>query len=135
MTFPATLAPGATATLNVQFDPANSTAYSGGLTINSNSSGNGTIAIPVSGTGIPQPQVILTWQAPTPTGAPIAGYNVYRALSGNSSYTTLNASLITGTSFTDTTPQFNDNYQYYVTSVDTTGAESVSSNAITISIP
>ena len=62
-TFPVTLNPSLAITLDVQFDPAATGAVTGQLTIQSNSSTNGTAVISLSGTGIPH-QVDLSWQAP-----------------------------------------------------------------------
>ncbi|MGA8111537.1 MAG: choice-of-anchor D domain-containing protein [Acidobacteriaceae bacterium] len=49
--FPATLMPGQTATLQVQFDPASAGSVNGSLTINSNSSTGGSTVVSLSGTG------------------------------------------------------------------------------------
>ena len=50
-TFPVTLNPTQSVTLNVQFDPTAAGAVTGQLTIQSNSSTNGTAVIGLSGTG------------------------------------------------------------------------------------
>jgi len=52
-TFPMTLSPNQTATLNVQFDPTAAGAASGSLTFNSNSSTGSSTAVELSGTGVP----------------------------------------------------------------------------------
>jgi hypothetical protein len=49
--FPATLSPGQTATLNIEFNPTAAGAATGQLTITSNSSTNGSAVIGLSGTG------------------------------------------------------------------------------------
>jgi centrosomal CEP192-like protein len=133
-TFPMTLNPSQTATLNVQFDPTTTGAATGQLTITSNSSTNGTATISLSGTGIHH-QVDLNWSAPTGSSDPIAGYKVYRAPSGSSSYQLLNSSIDAQTTYTDSTPQSGTTYQYYVTSVDSSGAESAPSNSTSVTIP
>ena len=51
--FPVTLNPSSAVTLSVQFNPANSGAATGQLTISSNSSTNPTAVIGLSGTGLP----------------------------------------------------------------------------------
>ena len=58
---PVTLDPGASATLQVQFDPTVSGAVNGELTISSNSSSGSTTGVPLSGTGAnaPSPQLML----------------------------------------------------------------------------
>ena len=50
-TFPVTLNPTQSATVNVQFDPATAGAATGQLTVQSNSSTNGTAVISLTGTG------------------------------------------------------------------------------------
>jgi hypothetical protein len=134
LTFPVTLNAGQTATLNVQFDPTMAGAATGQITISSNSAGNGTIAINLSGTGFSY-AVALTWQAPTTSSDPVAGYNVYRAQQGSSTYQLLNPSITTQTTFTDSTVQAGLSYDYYVASVDSNGFLSVPSNEISVSIP
>jgi hypothetical protein len=134
MTFPATLNPGQSATLNVQFDPTTAGAVTGQLTISSNSSTNGTASIGLSGTGANH-QIALNWNAPGASANSIAGYRIYRAQSGSSSFQVLNSSLATQTSYTDMTAQNTTSYQYYVTAVDSTGTESAPSNQTTVSVP
>jgi Abnormal spindle-like microcephaly-assoc'd, ASPM-SPD-2-Hydin len=61
-TFPATLNPGQSLTVNVQFDPASAVAATGQLTIQSNSSTNSTAVVTLSGTGTAalSPQLTLS---------------------------------------------------------------------------
>jgi fibronectin type 3 domain-containing protein len=80
-------------------------------------------------------EVILTWDAPTDSTDPVAGYNVYRAISGSSTYELLNSSLDATTTYTDATVQNATAYVYYVESVDAEGSDSVPSNTYTVSIP
>ena len=79
-------------------------------------------------------QVDLSWQAPSGSNVAIAGYNVYRASSGTSSYALLN-SMDAQTAFNDISVQGGQTYNYYVTSVDSSGAESAPSNTTTVTIP
>ena len=58
-TFPVTLNPGLAMTLDVHFDPTTAGAATGLLTIQSNSSTNGTAVISLTGTGTP-PEVDLS---------------------------------------------------------------------------
>jgi hypothetical protein len=132
VTFPLTLNAGQTATLSLQFDPATAGAATGTLTITSNASSNSTAITALSGTGVPL-AVDLSWTAPS--DSEIAGFNVYRAKGGSSSYSRLNASVSSPASYTDSTVQAGITYQYYVTTVDTTGAESVPSNTATVVTP
>jgi hypothetical protein len=55
----------------------------------------------------------------------VAGYNLYRSTSTDGTYEKLNTSLITETSFTDTTGETGTTYYYRVRSVDSDGDESV----------
>lgn len=80
-------------------------------------------------------EVNLTWDAPTGSSDPVAGYNVYRAISGSSTYALLNSSLDTTTAYTDATAQGGTSYIYYVESVDDAGNSSSPSNTFTVSIP
>jgi Abnormal spindle-like microcephaly-assoc'd, ASPM-SPD-2-Hydin len=133
-TFPVTLNPGQTATLNVQFDPTTTGAATGQLTIQSNSSSSGTAVISLSGTGTP-PEVNLSWDAPSSSTDPVAGYNIYRSTGGSSSYQLLNSSIDTETTYVDSTVQSGTAYTYYVESVDFSGVQSVPSNQVSVTIP
>jgi hypothetical protein len=135
-TFSATLTPGQTATLGIQFDPTAAGAVTGSLTIISTSSGNGTVVIPLTGAGTTSPYAVdLTWDAPTSSTDPIAGYNVYRAPSGSSMYQLLNSSIDTQTTYTDSTVQSGQSYDYIVESVDDSGVESAPTSPIAVTIP
>jgi len=135
-TFPLTLNPGQTATLNVQFDPTAAGAASGQLTLTSNSSTGSSTVIALSGTGVATAYTVnLTWDAPTSSPDPVAGYNVYRSPSGAGDYQQLNSSAVTQTAYADTTAQNGQNYDYIVESVDASGITSVPSNVATLSIP
>jgi hypothetical protein len=135
-TFSATLTPGQTATLGVQFDPTAAGAVTGSLTIISSSSGNGTVVIPLTGTGTTSSYAVdLTWNAPTSSTDPIAGYNVYRAPSGSSMYQLLNSSVDTQTTYTDSTVQSGQSYDYIVESVDDSGVASAPTSPIAVTIP
>jgi chitodextrinase len=75
-------------------------------------------------------QVNLSWNASTDTGGSgLAGYNVYR----NGSK--LNSSLITATSFGDTTVSANTTYNYQVEAVDGAGNKSVKSTSVSATTP
>jgi serine protease len=75
-------------------------------------------------------QVNLSWDAPAPvTGITISGYNVYRAVSGSTTYVQINPTLDTTTSYQDTSVSDGVTYDYYVESVD---SEQVSSGPSTI---
>jgi hypothetical protein len=132
VTFPLTLNAGQTATLSVQFDPATSGAATGSLTFASDASSNSTAIAALSGTGVPL-AVDLSWTAPS--GSEIAGFNVYRATGSSSSFSRLNTSVTSPVSYLDSTVQAGLTYQYYVTTVDSSGAESVPSNTASVVTP
>ncbi len=135
-TFPVTLAPGIAVTLDVTLNPATTGAATGTLTINSNSSTNATYVIALSGTGVSAPHTVgLSWVAPSSSPDAVAGYHVYRSSSSSSSFVLLNSSLITNATYVDSSVQSGQTYNYEVKSVDSSGAESVSSNEATATIP
>jgi hypothetical protein len=129
------LSPGQSTTLNLQFDPTVAGAATGAVTITSNCS-MGAMAVGLSGTGMAATtyQVELTWDAPASSTDPVAGYEIYRATSGGS-YTLLNSSVNTPTTYTDTTVKAGATYNYEVMSVDASGVESVPSNVYSATIP
>jgi hypothetical protein len=68
----------------------------------------------------------ISWNTATDcNGDPVAGYTIYRATSTDGSYEKLTDSLITETSYTDTTAQNGTTYYYRVRSVDDDDDESV----------
>ncbi len=69
---------------------------------------------------------ILTWGASTSSN--VAGYNVYRSTTSGGTYTKLNSSLVTSTTFTDGTSQPGQTYFYVATAVDGSGNESAYSS-------
>ena len=129
--FPATLSPGQSLTLQVQFDPTKSGTFAGQLSIASNAS---SASIPLSGTGASH-QVELNWNPPSSSGDPIVGYNVYRASSGSSSFARLNSSVDATAAYTDGTVQSGAAYDYRVTSLNSSGLESSPSNKISVNVP
>jgi hypothetical protein len=135
-TFPLTLTPNQSATLSLVFDPTIAGAVAGQLNISSNSSTDPTAAIGLSGTGQTSDYAVnLTWDAPASSTDPVAGYNVYRAVTGSSTYQQVNPSVVAQTAFVDNTVQVGQTYQYIVESVDSTGDLSVPSNVASVVIP
>jgi hypothetical protein len=133
---PITLAPGETATLNLQFAPTTAGSASGQVTIVSDSATSSTTTIDLSGTGSNIAyRIDLAWDAPTGSTDPVVGYNVYRSPSGSSAYARLNSSMVTDTAFVDSTVASGQSYYCMVKSVDAAGVESSPSSTITISIP
>ena len=134
--FPITLNPNQTATISVQFDPTTAVAFTGQVTITSNSSTGSSTVVGLSGTGIAALyEVNLTWDAPTSSTDPVAGYNVYRAPSGSTSYQQLNSAAVTQTTYVDTTVLNGQTYDYIVESVDASGVTSSPSNMAAVPIP
>jgi hypothetical protein len=133
-TFPLTLNAGQTATLSLQFEPTATGATTGKLTITSNASSNSTAVVALSGTGVPL-AVDLSWNASSSSTDTISGYNIYRATGSSSSFAKLNSSVNSPDSYMDSTVQAGTTYEYYVTAVDSTGAESTPSNTATVVVP
>jgi hypothetical protein len=136
LSFPTTLNPGQSATLNIGFDPTTTGAKTGTVTLVSNASSGGTATIALSGTGQSTTYAVdLSWGAPSSSTDPVTGYNVYRSANGGSSYQLLNASVSTPTTYTDSTVQSGGSYQYYVESVDAQGKQSSPSNTWSVTVP
>ena len=132
---PLTLNPGQAATLEVEFDPTASGAVTGAVTLTSNASG-GTATVALTGTGqAASYEVQLSWDAPSNPSDPVVGYNVYRAVSGSTSYQLLNTSATASTDYTDSTVADSTAYTYYVESVDAEGNQSAPSNTYNVTIP
>lgn len=131
---PATLNPGQSASLTVQFSPTAAGAVSGQLTVASNSSTNPSAVIALTGSGT-QHIVDLNWSAPATSSDPATGYHVYRSISGANAYQFLGTVGISLTTYTDLTAQSATTYDYVVKSVDAQGVESVPSNLTTAVIP
>jgi fibronectin type 3 domain-containing protein len=64
----------------------------------------------------------------------VAGYNIYRAISGGS-LALVNSSPDSSTTYVDSTVVSGTTYNYVVKSVDSSGVESVASNEVTEAIP
>ncbi|HEX4039285.1 MAG TPA: choice-of-anchor D domain-containing protein [Acidobacteriaceae bacterium] len=134
ISYPLTLQAGQAATIEVTFDPSAAGAATGAVTLNSNCS-MGAMAIGLTGTGTAATySVDLSWNAPTSSPDPVAGYRIYRATNGGS-YQLLNSSLNASTSFTDSSVSAGSSYDYEVTSVDADGNESTPSNIYAPAIP
>jgi hypothetical protein len=136
LSFPATLNPSQSATLDLQFDPTTAGTATGTVTIISNASNGSAVTIGLTGTGQASSSyaVDLNWQAPASSSDAVTGYNIYRA-TGSGSYQLLNTSVNQPTSYSDATVQSGTTYNYEVTSVDGSGVESARSSVYTASIP
>src|SRR5208282_5593335 len=102
--------------------------------ITSNASGGGSVTIPVSGTGVVAASlVLLQWQPSSSSG--VIGYYVYRSTVSGGPYTKLVASLVAGTSYSDSNVSPGTEYYYVVTAVGADGVTSPYSTQIGISVP
>jgi fibronectin type 3 domain-containing protein len=121
--------------VKVQFEPTTTGALAGQLSISSNSTSGSTATVSLTGTGTAVAhQVDLSWDAPTGSSDPVAGYNIYRA-TGSGSFTRINSSPDTAVNYVDTTVISGTTYSYQVTSADPSGAESVPTSPVTVTIP
>jgi len=75
--------------------------------------------------------VRITWTA---SASKVAGYNVYRS-SPPEKPVKLTDGIVLGTEYTDNTVQAGRKYVYFVTSVDLTGLEGISSKGIEVKVP
>lgn len=133
VSLPAKLNPGQSIGITLTYNPTVVGSSTGQLAISSTSATNPTITVGLSGTATAH-RVELSWNAPSSSGVTIAGYKVYRSLSGSGGFAALN-SASAQTTYTDTGVQSGQAYSYYVTSVDPTGTESVPSPTTTVTIP
>jgi len=121
--FPLTLNPAQTATLQLQFKPTVAGAVAGQLTISSNSSSGSTALVALSGTGTSAAHSVdLSWNAPVSSTNPVAGYNIYRATSGGG-LQLLNSSPVTQTLYVDSAVVSGSTYNYIAKSVDSRGGK------------
>jgi hypothetical protein len=128
---PFALATGQNASFSVTFDPTATGSITGTLSVVSNATNSPSVAS-LSAMGVNQHSVALTWVASTSSN--VTGYNIYRASVSGGPYTELNSSLVTGTSYTDSTAQAGDTYYYVATAVNSQGAQSGDSNQATATV-
>jgi hypothetical protein len=133
--FPITLNPTQTLSLQIQFKPTTAGAATGQLTISSNSTTGNTAQVTLSGTGTAVAhEVDLSWNAPTSSPDPVSGYNIYRS-TGGGSLVLVNSSPDSPISYVDSAVVSGTTYNYIVKSVDFSGVESDASNQATATIP
>ena len=112
-----------------------STAQTGTLTVTSTANDP---TVSLSETAISKAtahSVSLTWHAPSSSSDPVDSYQVERAASGSTQYSTVGTTVASSTAFTDTTVTSGKTYVYEVRSVDESGRTSNPSNTITMTIP
>jgi hypothetical protein len=134
ITFPVTIAAGKSAKFAVTFAPPDSGSSSGSISFSSDASD----AIPnqsFSGTGFGtgvQHSVTLSWN---PSTSKVSGYNIYRATEAGGPYSRLSSSVVSESSYSDSTVQSGTTYYYVSTAVDANNVESAYSNQATAIIP
>jgi hypothetical protein len=134
-TFPTTLNPGQSLTLQLQFEPTAAGSVTGQFTVSTNSTTGGTSVVTLSGSGMSSIRAVdLTWNAPSTSTDPVAGYYVYRS-TGSGSLQLMNSSMTTQTTYVDSAVASGTTYNYVVKSVDSNGIESAPSNQISVSTP
>jgi fibronectin type 3 domain-containing protein len=76
--------------------------------------------------------VDLTWN---PSSSVVIGYNLYRGTVSGGPYARLNSSVLSGTTYTDSTIQSGTTYYYVSTSINSDSEESSYSNEASATIP
>jgi len=133
ITFPVTIPSGQNIAFTVTFAPESAGNAPGSITFNSDATDSAAAAtFTGSGTQGSQHSVALSWNA---SSSQVIGYNVYRRIGSSGSYTRLNPSINTVTSYTDDAIQSGQTYDYVTTAVDSNNVESAYSNEATASIP
>lgn len=133
---PMTLNPSQSAAVYAMFNPKSAGSATGQLTITSNSTTGSTTVISLTGTGQAiSHEVDLNWLAPPSSPVPVAGYLVFRADNGSSTYQQISGSVITQTAFVDSNVLSGQSYVYVVKSVDSSNNQSLPSNTISALIP
>ena len=134
VTTPITLNAATSVNVPVVFKPGAAGAVNGSLSFISN--GTTALSVPLTGTGFAAlaHSVDLSWLASS--SSPLQGYNVYRGTISGGPYSKVSSTLSPATlAFTDTTPVSGKQYFYVVTALNTSGAESVASSEVAVTIP
>ena len=76
--------------------------------------------------------VTLTWNAST---SKVAGYNVYRSYPPGAPFVKLTPQPVAGDQYVDTAAESGNTYTYYVTAVNSKGAESPPSTPVFATVP
>ena len=129
------LTPQQQATFTVWFQPSVAGAVNGSLSVNGNGLSS-PVTMSLSGTGqsgtSTSHSVALSWGASTSS---VTGYYIFRGTVTGGPYSQLNSSPNTSLGFTDSTVAAGSKYFYVVTSVDSTGTQSVFSNEVSANVP
>jgi Cep192 domain 4/HYDIN/CFA65/VesB-like, Ig-like domain/Abnormal spindle-like microcephaly-assoc'd, ASPM-SPD-2-Hydin len=132
LNLPLTLEPKQNTEFNVTFSPTSAGSTNGSVSITSNAV-NSPLAMSVSGTGQNVHSVTLSWSASASQN--IVGYNVFRSTVRNGPFTQINSSLVTNTSYTDTSLQPGKTYYYVTTAQNSQGTQSPYSNQAQANVP
>ena len=132
VSFPLALAAGQSAPVSVTFTPQSSGTASGTISFSSNASAT-LVVEALTGTGVAQHQVQLSWGASSSSG--ITGYNVYRGGVSGGPYTKINSALVVGTTYSDSSVQAGKTYFYVTTALNGSGTESAYSNEVQATVP
>jgi hypothetical protein len=132
-TLPATLTAGQATTFGVVFAPTTAGSFSGTATVTSNAS-NSPLAIALTGTGSANTSYSVLLNM-TYGSSSAVGFNVYRGSQSGGPYSRLNASVISATTYTDSTVASGQTYYYVATEVDSAGDESSYSAEVSEAIP
>ena len=132
VSFPMALAAGQSAPVSVTFTPQSSGTASGTISFSSNASAT-LVVEALTGTGVAQHQVQLSWGASSSSG--VTGYNVYRGSVSGGPYTKINSALIVGTTYSDSSVQAGKTYFYVTTALNGSGTESAYSNEVQATVP
>ena len=125
------VAGGAKCTIEATFTPAAASSYTATLSIKDNATGSPQ-TISLSGTGVHY--IMVSWAASKTAG--VTGYDVYRGTtSGKESTTPLNSTLITGTSYADSSVTAGTTYYYEVSAVNSSNTKSSASAQVSAKVP
>jgi len=134
LSLPLSLAAGQSVPVTVVFSPQSSGTANTNLAFSTGSGSSSSVLTSLTGTGVAPVThtVALSWQ---PSVSQVTGYNVYRGSQSGGPYTRMNSSSDSSTNFDDSTVQSGNSYFYQVTSVDSSGVESVPSSPVEAVIP
>ena len=126
-----TLAPNQSETVTVSFNPKSKGLLAGTLTVSSNAPN---VEISLDGTGMQGSghTVIVTW---APSTSPVIGYFIYRRTGTIGSFSRLDPSIDSLTSFADSNVTDGATYYYVITAVSAGDVESQFSAEVSVTIP
>jgi len=134
ITFPITVKAGSSKSFTVSFAPQAAGSASGNMSFVS-SAANSPTAETFTGSGAAAPQqhtVSLNW---VPSTSTVAGYNVYRSNQSGGPYASLNGSLSSSASYSDSSVQSGQVYFYVATAVNSNSEESAYSGEVAAVVP